>query len=578
MTMLIMPVKQIKKMQSKNAEEILARLQRYLDGNLEEPMQILCGFWKDQQNVITYQELREVVKKGLLDESIYQSWSRDYSKMIANKWKPILENAMQAGSISQPLIGELPFTFRLQTPHILNWIEKRGAAFVTSSSIEQRQAIQALLAQKVLEKHTVDELARFLRPCIGLTEVQAKANLRYYDNIVTTLKKEHPRMKLENIQKKARDAAAKYAERQHRQRAMTIAQTETAFAYNRGADEAIRQAQSQNLIGIVKKRWCTSGDDHVCSICQALEGMEIEMDKEFPFKGRKLFQGQDLLPPAHPRCACAVEYIEMESVNAIHSTSLGETENYISELEIQENDFGQGIINDFKEKAKIISDNTTRMNPPLALCELEGRHAKNINEIIKNSPEHYRKIILANSDKILFLKTNALGPSRFDDIYNGIFINFSKDRFNVKGEYATTFHEMGHNIDKLLNRISQNGVFGNLLKTDAESFLLEYAKINGYNKEESLRELSDAIKKAPINQVHIISDLFSGIYGGEYKWRYLHEDSYWSKKGKLEREAFAHFFSASVLEDSEKLKNIKIFFPSAYRWFDELMKEVAWYE
>lgn len=313
MTMLIMPVKQIKKMQSKNAEEILARLQRYLDGNLEEPMQILCGFWKDQQNVITYQELREVVKKGLLDESIYQSWSRDYSKMIANKWKPILENAMQAGSISQPLIGELPFTFRLQTPHILNWIEKRGAAFVTSSSIEQRQAIQALLAQKVLEKHTVDELARFLRPCIGLTEVQAKANLRYYDNIVTTLKKEHPRMKLENIQKKARDAAAKYAERQHRQRAMTIAQTETAFAYNRGADEAIRQAQSQNLIGIVKKRWCTSGDDHVCSICQALEGMEIEMDKEFPFKGRKLFQGQDLLPPAHPRCACAVEYIEVES-------------------------------------------------------------------------------------------------------------------------------------------------------------------------------------------------------------------------------------------------------------------------
>ena len=71
-------------------------------------------------------------------------------------------------------------------------------------------------------------------PGIGLTKGQAKANLRYYENMVATLKKDHPRMKPESIEKKAREAAAKYAERQHRQRAMTIAQTENAFAYNWG--------------------------------------------------------------------------------------------------------------------------------------------------------------------------------------------------------------------------------------------------------------------------------------------------------------------------------------------------------
>ena len=38
-------------------------------------------------------------------------------------------------------------------------------------------------------------------------------------------------MKAESIQRKALDAAQKYAERKHRQRAMTIAQTELAFAY-----------------------------------------------------------------------------------------------------------------------------------------------------------------------------------------------------------------------------------------------------------------------------------------------------------------------------------------------------------
>ena len=28
--------------------------------------------------------------------------------------------------------------------------------------------------------------------------------------------------------------------------------------------------------------------------------------------GRRLFAEQNLMPPAHPRCACAIEYIELE--------------------------------------------------------------------------------------------------------------------------------------------------------------------------------------------------------------------------------------------------------------------------
>ena len=66
------------------------------------------------------------------------------------------------------------------------------------------------------ESHTVDELARLIRPCIGLTEGDARANARYYDNIVATMRKEHPRMKVESIRRKALDASQKYAEKQHR--------------------------------------------------------------------------------------------------------------------------------------------------------------------------------------------------------------------------------------------------------------------------------------------------------------------------------------------------------------------------
>ena len=304
--------KRVKKVKSKNSQEVLRRIEEYLENNRDEPMQILCGFWEDQQNAITYQELRQAVLDGTISQETLRLWTQDYSLLVVNKLNRIWTDAIKAGPTGQPVLDAIDYEFNTQTPGVMSWINERGAEFVTSCMQEQKNAIQALLSKQVAEKHTVDELSKLIRPCIGLTEGQAKANLRFYDNIIATLKKDHPRMKADRIKAKALDRAAKYAERQHRQRAMDIARTELAFAYNKGADEGIRQAQSQNLLGHMKKRWSTSGDSSVCDICKGLEGTEIEMDEEFDFKGKILFAGQKKTPPAHPRCACAVEYIEAE--------------------------------------------------------------------------------------------------------------------------------------------------------------------------------------------------------------------------------------------------------------------------
>lgn len=310
MTFLIRPCKHFQKAKAGNANEILKRLEDYLKDNANTPIQILCGFWKDQQAAITYQELRQAVIEGVMTKETFNIWSKDYSILVQNKLCYVWEDAMKAGSVSQPILFDLQrFTFH--SSHAINWIQHHGAEFVTAVTQEQKGAISALLARSVREKHSVDELAKLIRPCIGLTEPQAKANLRYYENMVTNLKEQHPRMKTESVQRKAREAAAKYAEKQHRYRAMTIAQTEMATAYNRGADEAIRQAQAQKLMGVVVKRWCTSGDDMVCEQCRALEGLELAMDDKFQM-GSSWNAGENLTPPAHPRCACAVEYIETE--------------------------------------------------------------------------------------------------------------------------------------------------------------------------------------------------------------------------------------------------------------------------
>lgn len=312
MAILIRPAKHIRKQRSGNGTAILKKLEDFLKNESEEPVKILCRFWKDQQNVITYKELRQAVIDGTLTEETFREWSNDYSILVQERLKFMWDNALAAGSISQPLVEELAgYTFSSQTPAIMAWIQQRGAELVTATSTEQKEAIKALLAQSVREHHSVDELARLIRPCIGLTEPQAKANLKYYDNIVSSLKKQHPKMKAETVQRRAREAASKYAEKQHRQRALTIAQTEMATSYNKGADEGIRQAQEQNLIGTVVKRWCTSGDDDVCEICRSLEGREISMDSSFSMVKGWINSGGNLTPPAHPRCACAIEYIEV---------------------------------------------------------------------------------------------------------------------------------------------------------------------------------------------------------------------------------------------------------------------------
>ena len=302
-----------KRRHSEEAQSILDRLAAYLHDNESEPVELLCGFWKDQQDAITYQELRTLVLEGYVDEVTARLWQQDYSDLVKRRMPQIWGGAMIAGSQSQPFLSSLSdFSFNMQTPGVIRWIQSRGAAMVTVSTQRQKDAIALLLEDKMRNSHTVDELARLIRPCVGLYRQQAAAVSNYYDHMVKNLTEQHPRTRPERIQLKALDKATKYAERLHRQRAMMIAQTEMAFAYNYGADEGIRQAQADFLIGRCEKVWCTSGDDQVCDECKALDGKRIAMEDLFFSDNRVVYDESGLYPPLHPRCACAVQYVEIE--------------------------------------------------------------------------------------------------------------------------------------------------------------------------------------------------------------------------------------------------------------------------
>lgn len=308
---LFMQPKQRVRKRNEEAQEVLDKIESYLDSNIKEPAQILVRFWGAQTAVLTYQEIRKIIIAEELPQQLIAQWQQDYSKLVNTHLKKTWMQAAAKGAADNSNLTAAGYSFDNAQKNVLEWIDKHGAQFVTRTTKEQKEAIRVFLARGVQESMGTDELARLIRPCVGLTRPQVQANVKLYQNMKETLKKEHPKMKESNIEKKAREAAAKYAEKQHRKRATDIARTEMATAYNQGVDMGIRQAQEAGVMGHMKKVWCTSGDRRVCPLCQSLEGTEVEMEDEFVPKQKGSMFAHTMIPPAHPRCACAVMYVEV---------------------------------------------------------------------------------------------------------------------------------------------------------------------------------------------------------------------------------------------------------------------------
>lgn len=297
------------KKRSKENQRLLDMLNRFIDDNKSDPVKILVRFWKDQEEALTYKELREMIEDGSVSNEELENWSVDYSKLIRDQIMPLLENAFEEAKKDVSTLFDID-KFDLDTNDVnaTMWIKEKGASLVTRLAEEQKDAVQSLIYRGYRDRMPPSQLARTIRPCIGLTKPQSDAVYNYKQKIIESLKEEHPRMKQKTIERKAEESARKYSERLHRYRADTIAQTELAEAYNTGAHQSIIQAKEKGYIGHVRKVWVTARQENVCRFCEAVEGVSKEMEEYFDV-GKC---GTVLFPPAHPRCRCVVKYVEVK--------------------------------------------------------------------------------------------------------------------------------------------------------------------------------------------------------------------------------------------------------------------------
>lgn len=293
----------------------LNKLNSFLKQEEPKTVEILVSNLHAQGNSVTYKELREAYLAGGLTEKQFTTWQKKYSKLVEDALKPEWEKA--AALAAQEAKDKYPyFLYEPGVGAAADWIKQHGAELVTNLAQEQKDALNAMIQHcSGYTAITPDEAARIMRPCIGLTKPQALANARYREAVKAAYLKEHPHGKPETAEKKAAEAAARYAGRQHRYRAQCIARTELAYGYNAGAYGATKDAQAQGYIGDCIKVWLTAFDERVCPICSLMDEEKRNMDE--PFSNGKM------LPPGHPQCRCAVAYEEIENTNLTPATPDG---------------------------------------------------------------------------------------------------------------------------------------------------------------------------------------------------------------------------------------------------------------
>ena len=285
-----------------NALVATRKIRKFLNAKEPELVFFLQTLWRNQQKAITYKELREAILYGELSEQLIQDWYQDYSRFVIEKVAPLWQEAMREAN--KPFMEAMPrYIYNPMQREVIEWTNNRAAAFVTSVTRDQVQAMREVIKRATqLHDMNVDELARAIRPMVGLDYRQAIANQNYYKTMIDNGVKP----------KEALEKSIKYSARQNRHRGYRIARTELTFAYNQGSYYGTKQAQAQGLLGTVEKVWCTASDERTCDICAALEGQRIGIDDDFDFKTKLIEPGIKRVPPAHPHCRCTVLYEEIE--------------------------------------------------------------------------------------------------------------------------------------------------------------------------------------------------------------------------------------------------------------------------
>ena len=395
------------------------------------------------------------------------------------------------------------------------WLEKSCAEQIVYITNMQKQAIKLVIDRAETLGITADGTAELLKPLIGLHKGQVVANVNYYNSIKQNLLQNHPKMKEQTAEQKVLEKAKQYAKRQKEQRAMNIARTELAGAYNAGEFYGIKQAQKDGLMGKVIKYAISAGDGRVCKGCRDVEGQEVKQYDYFETQW-----GNVLFPPFHTDCRCAVEYEEISET-----------------LEAPE-------IND--PRIKSAHDEFTQI---LERSE-DNEFSKNMSFYNQTTEYELNKtldVAFAYRPKLDIIQYNPNAP--YYDLYDMNYVQA---------------HELAHRMDYLLYRSWENRKF---IKAVENTSKIVYNYIN------EIKEWYSVGGKYEIDMA--LSDIISALTKGNPNLNDIlyvgHKEGYWKDNENVCKEIFANLSAITVL-NSESKAEFKGLLKEIYEVYKELIE------
>ena len=242
----------------------------------------------------SYDELAAAIEAGRLDDLI--DWQNRYAEVVngtlAPMWLKAIEEASKKATRGMIVLSD-------SNDYVKAWVNSHGGELITRLAEESRKAIMNVILRGQGLRMAPRDIAKEVRPLIGLTNRQVEANQNYRQKVYERYREHGASERIAN--ERADKAALKYAGKQHRYRAESIVLTENAFAYNRGAHMGVSQSIADGLMGRCEMVWTTAGTNRVCGRCMALKDTVVGHTDESGVT----------LPPLHPRCRCAIMYREI---------------------------------------------------------------------------------------------------------------------------------------------------------------------------------------------------------------------------------------------------------------------------
>jgi len=188
-------------------------------------------------------------------------------------------------------------SFTIVNPAASTAARTQGARLVTVVTNETRTAIRALTASAFPEGIAPRELAKLIKPMIGLNTRQVQAVLNYRTDLL--------RSELSAAVIEAKGNL--YAKKLLQQRALNIARTETIDAATAGQLAAWKDAAAAGLLNTdrTSRVWSAASDARTCERCAFMDEQEVPFDAPFiDDAGSEIWA-----PTLHPSCRCSVSLV-----------------------------------------------------------------------------------------------------------------------------------------------------------------------------------------------------------------------------------------------------------------------------